>query len=123
MQVKVLNVGDGMMVFLRNERFLVGTYSKLHPHNYGLFKMTRKINDNSYMVALPYSMNISNTFNVVDIHVYQADKDFYQEENSGSGSLEVNERDVGRLVTCIKEKVMHRKCSTDFVQIWRPMSV
>ncbi|CAI8603823.1 unnamed protein product [Vicia faba] len=31
MEVKVFNVGEDMTAFLCNERFLVGTYSKLQP--------------------------------------------------------------------------------------------
>lgn len=64
------------------------------------------------MAALLDSMNISNTFNVADIHEYQADKTLYQEENLGSSSSKVEETDVGRLVECIEEEVVHQKDST-----------
>ncbi|KEH29403.1 Ty3/Gypsy-like polyprotein/retrotransposon, putative [Medicago truncatula] len=69
--------------------------SKLQPAKYGQFKLTRKINDNAYVVALPDSMNISNTLNVADIHEYHADEVLYQDENSGSSSSEMEETDVG----------------------------
>lgn len=88
-KVKVFSVGGDVVVFLRRERFPVGTYSKLHPRKYDSFKVIRKNNDNAYVADLPDSMNISNTFNVIDIHEYRADKNFHQEDNSGSSYSEV----------------------------------
>lgn len=96
-KVKVFQMGDDVMVFPRKERFSVGTYSELQPSKYGSFKLTRKINDNAYVVALPDSMNISNTFNVANIHEYQTDEALYQKETSRSGSSEVEEIDARRL--------------------------
>lgn len=42
MRVKVFNVRDDVMVFLRKERFLVDTYNKLQPRKYDLFKVTKR---------------------------------------------------------------------------------
>ncbi|PNX70122.1 hypothetical protein L195_g057111, partial [Trifolium pratense] len=54
--------------------------SKLQAQKYSSFKVTRKVNDNVYVVALPDSMNISNTFNVTDIHECRADEALYQDK-------------------------------------------
>ncbi|CAI8597290.1 unnamed protein product [Vicia faba] len=93
-KVNVFNVGDDIMAFLCKERFLIITYNKLKPRKYGMLKVTRKINDNAYVATLLDSMNISNTFNVVDIHEYEVDEALYQEENSESISSDVGETDV-----------------------------
>lgn len=42
-------------------------------------------------------MNISNTFNVADIHEYQEDGVLYPDENSRTSSLEVEETGVGEI--------------------------
>lgn len=64
--------------------------------------MLRKINDDAYVVALPDSMNISNTFNVDVIYEYHVVSVLYPDENPGLSYLEVEETDVGRLDARIK---------------------
>nr|GEU77663.1 5'-nucleotidase domain-containing protein 4 [Tanacetum cinerariifolium] len=76
----------------------ITTSPPLNPRKYGPFKITKKINDNAYIVALPPSMSISNTFNVADIYEFHADTAIYPDENSGSSSFAVEETDAEDLV-------------------------
>ena len=97
-----------MLVYLWKERFLVGTYNKLKEKKYGLFKITKKINNNAYVVALPLDMNISSTFNVANLYDYHL-LDELDSGNSRSSSFQVGDSDVERTAQIFLEQGGCRK--------------
>ncbi|KAK8933702.1 hypothetical protein KSP39_PZI015574 [Platanthera zijinensis] len=81
-------------VFLRKERLPAGLHHKLMPKKYDPFPISRKINDNAYVVDLPPSINISKTFNVNDLSPFYPDVLLYP-EHSRSSAPQVEANDEG----------------------------
>ena len=105
---KIFSVGDLVLVYLRKERFPVGTYNKLKDNKYGSFQITKKINNNFYVIALPIDMKISSTFNVVDLYDYHPPNVPYN-GNSGLSSFQVGETNLEQTAMDFLDSLMRLK--------------
>ena len=72
---KEFQIRDEIMVHLRKEHFLVGTYNKMKMRKFGPCKIVKRHDsgndyENSYEVELPIELNISLVFNISDLIEY-----------------------------------------------------
>ena len=105
---KIFNVGHLVLVYLWKKWFPVGAYNKLKDKKYRPFLITKKINNNAYLVALLHDMNISSTFNVANLY------DYHPPNEPDSGNLrscffQVEKNDVEQTTHAFLEQQMHRK--------------
>ena len=63
----IICLGDGWKTTFKTR----DDYSRLQQLKYGSYKIVKKINNNVYVVNLPTWMEISKTFNVVDLTLFQ----------------------------------------------------
>jgi len=81
---------------MRKERFLARSQSKLHPRGDGPFQVLERINDNAYKLDVPGEYNISATFNVSDLSLFDVGEDsrsnpFEEMENDENQQTPLNE--------------------------------
>lgn len=67
--------GDWVWVHFRKEHFPEQRKSKLQPRGDGPFQVLEKVNDNAYKLDLPGEYNVSATFNVSDLSLYDVGAD------------------------------------------------
>eukprot|EP01018_Ginkgo_biloba_P036422 Gb_25287 [translate_table: standard] len=70
---KEFKVGNKVLMYLRKERFLTGTYNKLKYKKFGLCRVIRKCGANAYQVDLPGEFDITPVFNISDLYLYSED--------------------------------------------------
>uniref|UniRef100_A0A2N9GPS7 Reverse transcriptase domain-containing protein n=1 Tax=Fagus sylvatica TaxID=28930 RepID=A0A2N9GPS7_FAGSY len=71
----IFEPGDWVWVHMRKERFPACRRSKLHPRGDSPFQVLERINDNAYKLDLPGAYNISATFNVSDLSLFDVGDD------------------------------------------------
>jgi hypothetical protein len=71
----IFEPGDWVWVHMRKERLPARRRSKLHPRGDGSFQVLERINDNAYKLDLPGEYNISATFNVSDLSLFDVGDD------------------------------------------------
>jgi hypothetical protein len=62
--------GDLVLIRLHPERFLLGTYDKLHARMGGPFKALKRIGTNAYLIDLQPKFQFNLVFNVTDLTSY-----------------------------------------------------
>lgn len=70
---KEFYVDDLVLVYLRKERFSIGTYNTLKYKKIGLYRIVRKCGANAYQVDLLEEYDLTLIFNVSDLYPYSGD--------------------------------------------------
>ena len=71
------------MVYLRKERFLVGTYNKIKIKKIGPCRIVRKFSTNAYEIELPEGIGTSPIFIVEDLYPYKETELELSKESTG----------------------------------------
>lgn len=94
------------MVYLRKERFPVGTYNKLKMRKFGPCNIMRKFSSkNPYEVELPSTLGISPIFNIVDLHQYHEAK--FSEDNAIDLGKQIPQRVPDQIEDILDSRIGH----------------
>ena len=63
-----------VLVHLRKERFLRGTYNKLKMNKIRPCKVLKKFGTNAYEIELPNGIGISSIFNISNLYPYKVEE-------------------------------------------------
>ena len=99
---KIFNVGDLVLVYLRKERFLVGTYDKLKDKKYGPFHITKKDQQQCLCGCSSFRHEHFSTFNTAELYDYHP-LDALDSGNSGLSSFQVGKTNVEQITNFFLE--------------------
>ena len=101
-----------MMVYLRKERFLVGTYNKLNMKKIGPCRIVRKFSTNAYEIELLEGIGISSIFNVAYLYPYKETDSELQKELAGDEVQTLNwEEQMPKTVKKEVEDILEKRVS------------
>ena len=91
----VFQPGEWVWVHMRKERFPEQSKSKLQPRGNGPFQVLERISDNAYKIDLPSEYNVSSTFNVFDLSLFDVDGESdlrtnHSQEGDNDGDVTMN---------------------------------
>ena len=102
----VFQPGDWVWVHMRKERFPEQRKSKLQPRGDGPFQVLERINDNAYKIEFPGEYNVSTTFNVSNLTLFDADG----EADLKTNPFEEGESDEDMAMNKVKEPLEGDLC-------------
>lgn len=103
---KEFEVGNEVMVYLRKERFSIGTYNKLQMKKFGPYEIFIKFSfGNAYEVELPDNLSISPIFNILDLHEYHEPE--FSEHNVGDLEKELPQKELDQIEEILDSRIRH----------------
>ncbi|XP_070014805.1 uncharacterized protein, partial [Nicotiana sylvestris] len=90
----IFKPGDLVWVHFRKERFPSKRKSKLHPRGDGPFQVLERIGDNAYKLDLPGEFQVSATFNVADLSLFDVGSNSRTNSFQEGGNDSIKNKDI-----------------------------